>query len=129
MSYSTVYHNPDSGIDRYVDSLFIPDLVFLVLDNLDFADSTNLNFYMDTSFDSVFDRLLKNCSYRNRNNLKLTFELVYTNFLLLKISFPLIIYKNRHPSYSHDHWLQVGSHSRSNIRILLVDCGNYARML
>ena len=133
LSCSTVYYIPDFGIDyqRYVDSISILDFVVLVLDILDFADSMNLNFYMDTSFDLVFCSLLKNYSYTNRSNLKLTFELVlvYTSFLLLKISFPLIIYKSRRPSYNHDHWIRVDSHWRSSIRILLVDCDNYARML
>ena len=133
LSCSTVYYIPDFGYDYqpYVDSTSILDFVVLVLDILDFADSMNLNFYMDTSFDLVFCSLLKNYSYTNRNNLKLTFELVlvYTSFLLLKISFPLIIYKSRRPSYNHDHWIRVDSHWRSSIRILLVDCDNYARML
>ena len=133
LNYFTAYYIPDSGFDyqRYVDLISIPDFVVLVLDILDFADSTNLNFDMDMSFDLAFCSLLKNCFYTNRNNLKLVFALVlvYTSFLLLKTSFPLIIYKNRRPSYNHDHLLRVGSHSRSNIRILLVDFGNCARKL
>jgi len=114
LNYSNAYYNPDSGIDsqRYVDLISILDFVVHVLDILDFADSTNLNFYMDMSFDLAFCSFLKNCFCTNQNNLKLFFALVlvYTSFLLLKTSFPLIIYKNRHPSYSHGHFLRVGSH-------------------
>ena len=56
LNYSSAYYIPDSGIDyqRYVDLISIPDFVVLVLDILDFADSTNLNLYMDMSFDFAF---------------------------------------------------------------------------
>ena len=132
LSCSTVCHIPDFDMNYYAVLISILDSV-LFHGSLDF-DSTKLNFCMDKNFDLVFDILLEKdlpCKKRNQNNLKSTSDFweIDTSSLLWKISFPSEFYKNHHPSYNHDHWLQVGNHLHNNIRILLVDYGNYVRRL
>ena len=127
LSYSTVCHSPDFGIDADLISILV-----LFHGILDFVDSTNLNFDMNTNFGSVFGTLKNHRRTKtDQSNLKSTskFEMIDTSFRPSKIFSPSKVYKSRHPSYSHDHWLQVGSHSRNNTRILLVDYDNYVRML
>ena len=130
LSYSTVCHSPDFGIDADLISILV-----LFHGILDFVDSTNLNFDMDTNFGSVFGTLKNHRRTKtDQSNLSTSkstskSEMIDTSFLPSKIFFPSKVYKSRRPSYNHDHWLQVGSHSRNNTRILLVDYDNYVRML
>ena len=127
LSYSTVCHSPDFGIDADLISILV-----LFHGILDFVDSTNLNFDMDTNFGSVFGTLKNHRRTKtDQSNLKSTskFEMIDTSFRPSKIFSPSKVYKSHRPSYNHVHWLQVGSHSRNNTRILLVDYDNYVPKL